>query len=168
MGLKDVKSCFYGTLPIHFSDTFVVWDMYSLATMHSVIASQTDRQTDDSITSIADHTVWQHDRIGHSWRLEPTSFKANQASRADTSKMGLLMKQSKTHLTISLNFGKIKYLAYFCDRFRLTNFLRHLQQRRLMLYFSSVSSAKSIEQNIYIGMMLPCFHYKQSDQRCSV
>jgi len=33
--------------------------MHRLATMHSVTDIHTDRQTDDSIMPIADHTAWQ-------------------------------------------------------------------------------------------------------------
>jgi len=55
---------FVGALPIHLFRHFC-HRMYDSATMHSI----TDRQTDDSIMPIANHTALHYDQVKSNWYL---------------------------------------------------------------------------------------------------
>jgi len=58
-----VKSCSYGTFPIHVSDTpFQNVSFNRNAQRHRQTDIETE-QTDDSTMPIADHITWRYDRL---------------------------------------------------------------------------------------------------------
>jgi len=59
-----VKSCSRGALPIRLFGLLLQNVSFSVNTLrHRPADRQTDRQTDDIMATIADHTAWKYDQI---------------------------------------------------------------------------------------------------------
>jgi len=56
------KIVFLGVFPIQLF-RHICCKIYRSATVHYIRESQTDGQTDNIMMTIADHTVWQYDRL---------------------------------------------------------------------------------------------------------